>query len=205
MPYTMAFQLDDGIIQAGQRPPQEVAWDQHPTPLLDDITSPLNLCSLSLSFFRGIPSPSHIHHCQFTLCSCHNNIFKGSELKVDDGQLFFQGNKENADLQLEGRGGAGRINQTTKTKVRVFSLSLYATMPYTSAFVGSRPFKARPQEVVWDWHPGGYYLSSFVCYRCPFHSLKVSYHNLTFINTFDALIIQGSQGKCGLWKAFSTW
>jgi hypothetical protein len=122
MPYTMAFQVNDGVIQAWQRPPQEVAWDQHPSPLLDDITSPLNLCSPSLSFFRGIPSPSHIHHCQFTLCSCHNNIFKGSELKVDDGQLFFQGNKENADLQLEGRGGAGRINQTKKTKVRAFSL-----------------------------------------------------------------------------------
>jgi hypothetical protein len=77
------------------------------------------------------------------------------------------GNKEGEDWQLEGQGGGGS-NQTKKTKVRAFSLELYATMPYKSAFVvgvrcGSLPFKAQqrpPQEVVRDWHPGGYYLFS---------------------------------------------
>jgi hypothetical protein len=47
------------------------------------------------------------------------------------------GNKEGEDLQLEGQGGGGS-NQTKKTKVCAFSLELYTTMPYTTAFVVAR-------------------------------------------------------------------
>jgi hypothetical protein len=111
---------------------------------------------LSLSFFRGIPSPSHIHHYQFTFCSCHN-ILKGSEAKVDEGQLFLHGNKEDMDLQLEGLGVRGSSNKTEK-KVRAMFLKLYTNMPYmTTTFVVARGvFQAQrrpPQAVTWDQHP----------------------------------------------------
>ena len=50
MPYTTAFVVARGVFQAQRRPPQAVAWDQHPSSL-GDIASPLLLCSLSESFF----------------------------------------------------------------------------------------------------------------------------------------------------------
>ncbi len=71
------------------------------------------LCLLSLSFFQSILSPSHIHYYQFTFVPVI--IFKGGKAKVDYGQLFPHGNKDDEDLQLEGQGGCG--SNQTKTKV----------------------------------------------------------------------------------------
>ena len=58
--------------------------------------------------------------------------------KDGGGNVDPHGNKEGEDLQLEGQGGGGSSNQTKKTKVRAFSLELYATMHFTLAFVVAR-------------------------------------------------------------------
>jgi hypothetical protein len=109
------------------------------------------------------------------------------------------GNKEGEDWQLGGQGGGGS-NQTKKTKVRAFSLELYATMHFTLAFVVARvPLKlgdvlhkklfgiGTPVDII----------SSLLFVLCSL-SLKVSCHNLTFIYTFVAVIIfKGGKAKVG--------
>jgi hypothetical protein len=121
--------------------------------------------------------------------------------KDGGGNVDPHGNKEGEDLQLEGQGGGGSSNQTKKTKVRAFSLELYATMPYTSAFVVARiPLKLGDVLHKKLFGIGTQWILSpfFVCARCRFHSLKVSYHNLTFIYTYVAVIIfKGGKAKVG--------
>ncbi len=58
MPYTTAFLVADGVIQARQRPPQAVAWDQHPSFLFcsarcqsHSFIDPLTISHSSLSIF----------------------------------------------------------------------------------------------------------------------------------------------------------
>jgi hypothetical protein len=66
-----------------------------------------------------IPSPSHIHHYQFSVWYCLK-IFKRGEAKMDDAQLITHGNKEDVVIQLEGQGD-GRSNKT-EMKVRAMFL-----------------------------------------------------------------------------------
>ncbi len=54
-------------------------------------------------------------------------------MKVEYVQFFPHDDKGDEDLQLKGQGGGG--SNKTKTQVRAMFLKLYATMPYTTAFV----------------------------------------------------------------------
>ena len=76
---------------------------------------------------------SHLFIIINLLCVPDIMYIKGGEAKVDEGQLLLHGNKEDVDLQLDGRSG----NQTKK-KVRAMFLKLYTTMPWTTAFIVAR-------------------------------------------------------------------
>jgi len=76
---------------------------------------------------------SHLFIIINLLCVPDIMYIKESEAKVDKGQLLLHGNKEDVDLQLDGRSG----NQTKK-KVRAMFLKLYTTMPWTTAFIVAR-------------------------------------------------------------------
>ncbi len=66
-----------------------------------------------------IPSPSHIHHYQFTVWYCHK-IFKWCEATTDDAQLITHCNKEDMVIRLECQGDGG--SHQTKMKVRALLL-----------------------------------------------------------------------------------
>jgi hypothetical protein len=104
-------------------PPQEVGQDQHPFSL-GIIASPLLFCSLLLSLFLSILSPSHIRIINVLFVPVV--IFKGSEAKVDDGQLFPHGNKEDEDLQPKVQGGGG--SNQTMMKVCAFFLKILSCL-----------------------------------------------------------------------------
>ena len=71
MPYTTAFAVARGVLQAWQRPPQEVARDQHPS-ALGDITSPrLFVLAVAVILSKYLITISHSLLSTY-FCSCHH-------------------------------------------------------------------------------------------------------------------------------------